>query len=108
MSAKYEVLVDRAPELIKVLPWGPDYEVEVFKKPDFTALEVLTFATGGTLPSFNMKLQFQDLTCFRSGIPAGINVGQIELEFKLDMLSRRIRTADSGKLDVHVLVTLLT
>ncbi|KZS89914.1 aflatoxin-detoxifizyme [Sistotremastrum niveocremeum HHB9708] len=54
LSAKYEKLVNDASELIKVLPWGKDFEVDVFKKPDFTALEVLSFATGG--------------------IPAGINI----------------------------------
>lgn len=54
LSAQYEKLVNGAPDLIKVLPWGKDFEVDVFRKPDFTALEVLTFATGG--------------------IPAGINV----------------------------------
>ncbi|KAG6866907.1 hypothetical protein C0991_003822 [Blastosporella zonata] len=54
LSAKYETLVNNAPEYIKVLPWGPDFEVEVFRKPDFTALEVVSFATGG--------------------IPAGINI----------------------------------
>lgn len=48
LSAKYETLVNSAPELIKVLPWGKDFEVDVFRKPDFTALEVLSFATGGT------------------------------------------------------------
>lgn len=47
LSSKYEVLVDNAPELIKSLPWGPDFEVDVFRKPDFTALEVVSFATGG-------------------------------------------------------------
>ena len=47
LSAKYETLVSGAPELIKVLPWGKDFEVDVFRKPDFTALEVLSFATGG-------------------------------------------------------------
>ncbi len=47
LSAKYEVLVNQAPELIKVLPWGPDFEVDRFQKPDFTALEVVNFATGG-------------------------------------------------------------
>ncbi|KNZ71745.1 Dipeptidyl peptidase 3 [Termitomyces sp. J132] len=54
LSAKYEILVDNAPEYIKALPWGPDFEVDVFRKPDFTALEVVSFATGG--------------------IPAGINI----------------------------------
>jgi dipeptidyl-peptidase-3 len=47
LSAKYETLVNNAPKLIKGLPWGKDFEVDVFKKPDFTALEVLSFATGG-------------------------------------------------------------
>lgn len=54
LSAKYEKLLDRASELIKDLPWGPDFEVDTFRKPDFTALQVLSFATGG--------------------IPAGINI----------------------------------
>ncbi|KAF8554646.1 hypothetical protein OG21DRAFT_1412103 [Imleria badia] len=54
LSAKYDKLVNEAPELIKVLPWGPAFEVDQFKKPDFTALEILHFATGG--------------------IPAGINI----------------------------------
>jgi dipeptidyl-peptidase-3 len=49
LSAKYEVLVNQAPELIKVLPWGEDFEVDVFRRPDFTALEVVSFATGGTI-----------------------------------------------------------
>ncbi len=47
LSAKYETLVNDAPELIKSLPWGKDFEVDVFRKPDFTALEVVSFATGG-------------------------------------------------------------
>ncbi|KZO99620.1 aflatoxin-detoxifizyme [Calocera viscosa TUFC12733] len=54
MSAKYEKLVAMAPNILPTLPWGKPFEVDVFKKPDFTALEVLNFATGG--------------------IPAGINI----------------------------------
>lgn len=54
LSAKYDILVNGATELIKVLPWGEDFEVDVFRKPDFTALEIVNFATGG--------------------IPAGINI----------------------------------
>ena len=38
LTAKYDKLVANAPELIKILPWGPDYEVDVFRKPDFTGL----------------------------------------------------------------------
>ena len=47
LTLKYESLVERAPDLIKVLPWGKDFEVDMFRKPDFTALEILSFATGG-------------------------------------------------------------
>jgi hypothetical protein len=47
LSAKYDKLVNDAPELIKALPWGHVFEVDQFKKPDFTALEILHFATGG-------------------------------------------------------------
>jgi dipeptidyl-peptidase III len=54
MSAKYEKLVAMAPNILPTLPWGKAFEVDEFKKPDFTALEVLNFATGG--------------------IPAGINI----------------------------------
>ncbi|KXN89266.1 Dipeptidyl peptidase 3 [Leucoagaricus sp. SymC.cos] len=53
LSAKYEILVNQAPELIKVLPWGKDFEVDKFRKPDFTALEVVNFATGGIPAGIN-------------------------------------------------------
>jgi len=41
------VPAENAPELIKVLPWGEILEVDVFRKPDFTALEIAQFTTGG-------------------------------------------------------------
>jgi Peptidase family M49 len=47
LSVKYETLVNDAPDIIKVLPWGKDFEVDVFRKPDFTALQVVSFCTGG-------------------------------------------------------------
>ncbi|PPQ71974.1 hypothetical protein CVT24_008191 [Panaeolus cyanescens] len=58
LSAKYEKLVNNAPELIQVLPWGPDFEVDVFRKPDFTALEVVSFATGGIPAGINIPNYF--------------------------------------------------
>ncbi|CAE6522086.1 unnamed protein product [Rhizoctonia solani] len=53
LTAKFEVMVKRAPELIQTLPWGKDFEVDVFRKPDFTALEVVSFATGGIPAGIN-------------------------------------------------------
>jgi dipeptidyl-peptidase III len=47
-------LVESAPTMIPKLPWGKDFEKDTFTAPDFTSLEVLSFAS--------------------SGIPAGINI----------------------------------
>lgn len=50
----FQKLVDAAPRMIPKLPWPRDFEKDKFVAPDFTSLEVLSFAS--------------------SGIPAGINI----------------------------------
>ncbi|KAL6718133.1 hypothetical protein ACLMJK_004220 [Lecanora helva] len=50
----FQKLVDAAPAMIPKLSWSKDFEKDTFTPPDFTSLEVLSFAS--------------------SGIPAGINI----------------------------------
>lgn len=73
LTAKYDKLVAGAPELIKTLPWGPDYEVDVFRKPDFTGLYILFNVTNWTHLIFVLPA-LEVVNFATGGIPAGINV----------------------------------
>lgn len=53
-SIKLEKLVQEAESIIANLPWPKEFEVAEFKKPDFTSLDVISFASSGMPIGINL------------------------------------------------------
>uniref|UniRef100_A0A2P2HZ51 Dipeptidyl peptidase 3 n=2 Tax=Hirondellea gigas TaxID=1518452 RepID=A0A2P2HZ51_9CRUS len=47
-SRKFDIMVEKAEkEILPLLPWGKDFEEDEFMRPDFSSLDIMTFATSG-------------------------------------------------------------
>ncbi|KNF06075.1 hypothetical protein PSTG_00587 [Puccinia striiformis f. sp. tritici PST-78] len=62
LSIKFKELVNNAEHLMQSLPWDSSFEVNVFRRPVFSALEILNFATAGPKnPWTGVSKQFLDM-----------------------------------------------
>lgn len=87
MSDRFQQLVANATKLLPLLPWSADFEKEKFQSPDFTSINVLTFAT--------------------PGIPSGINLPNYDdirgnEGFKNVSLANIIQASNSGSINNRI------
>jgi len=53
-SKVFNDLVANAERFIPLLTWGKDFELDTFTSPDYTSLDILTFACSGTPLGINI------------------------------------------------------
>jgi dipeptidyl-peptidase-3 len=112
-SEQFAQLVNGGEGFITKLPWGKDFEKEVFRSPDFTSLEVLGFASSGVplgicIPNYD---DVRQNTGFKNVI-LGNSASAINFSEKMNHLSdadwelykRHFITAISVNVGVHELL----
>jgi dipeptidyl-peptidase-3 len=67
-SRKFNLLVENSEILISALPWTKDFEKDIFNAPDFTALDIVTFASVGCPVGINIPnyLEVQETDGFKN------------------------------------------
>lgn len=53
-SKRFATLVKNAPTFLEVLPWGKNFEKDVFLKPDFSSLDMITMGSSGMVSGINI------------------------------------------------------
>ncbi|CAD8137122.1 unnamed protein product [Paramecium pentaurelia] len=76
-------LVEKAENIIKDLPWLKVFEIKKFSRPDFTSLEILSFACFGTPVGINI-LKYDDI---RQNLGLkNVNLGNVQQQTQIEIL----------------------
>lgn len=111
-SQLYTTLVDNAEKLLEYFPWSKDFEKEVFKKPDFTSLKLITHASSGAplgqnLPNYDDIRDahgFKNYTLTNAVPKMSSKTVQFAREDMCELLSKYSKEALDLKVALHELL----